>query len=55
MKILTNQIEYEDALDRIDELWNAEAGTPEGDELLRLINMVEKYDNYYPLWSVKAV
>ena len=33
------------ALTRIDSLWGAKAGTPEGDELDVLIDLVEAYEN----------
>lgn len=33
------------ALTRIDELWGAEPGPPEGDELDILVNLVENYES----------
>lgn len=36
--------DYEAALDRIDELWDAKANTPEGDELDILATLVEAYE-----------
>ena len=37
------------ALTRIDELWGAGLGTPEGDELDFLVDLVERYENkIYP-------
>jgi HTH-type transcriptional regulator / antitoxin HigA len=32
------------ALSRVEALWNAEAGTPEGDELDVLVDLVEAYE-----------
>ena len=48
--IIKNEEEYELALKRIEKLMDAEAGTPEGDELVRLTDMVEAYeDEHYPI------
>ena len=42
--------EYERALKRIEELMDAEVDTPEGDELVRLADMVEAYEEeHYPI------
>ena len=42
--------EYEAALARIDEIFHAEAGTPEGEELDELADLVESYqDKHYPI------
>lgn len=42
--------DYETALERIAELFHSEIGTPEGDELDVLVDMVELYeDKHYPM------
>ena len=42
--------EYEAALARIAEIFHAEIGTPEGDELDALVDLVELYeDKHYPI------
>ncbi len=42
--------EYEAALARIDEIFDAETGTPEGEELDELADLVESYeDKHYPI------
>ncbi len=44
------EAEYEAALIRIGELMDAEHGTPEGEELDRLSDEVEAYeDEHYPM------
>ena len=41
--IKTNE-DHEQALRRIEELWNAKVNTPEGDELEVLTTLVEAYE-----------
>ena len=41
---ITDDKAHADALARIDELWEVERGTPEGDELQALINLVVAYE-----------
>ncbi len=42
--------EYQAALTRIREIFHAEEGTPEGDELESLVDLVEKYaEKHYPV------
>ena len=42
--------DYQKALSRIEELMDAELGTPEGDELDSLVTLVEKYeDKEFPI------
>ena len=41
---INNRDDYHSALKRIDELFEAEHNTPEGDELETLITLVEKYE-----------
>lgn len=48
--IISNNDEYEMALQRIDQLMGAEADTPELDELKSLTLLVEQYENiHYPV------
>lgn len=44
-KIIKNDIDYEAALGRIDELMDADPGTTEGDELELLVTLVEMYES----------
>ena len=46
LKIIKNEKEYDEALNRIDELMelNPELGTPQSDELEILVLLVEKYE-----------
>ena len=49
-KIIRNKADYEASLARIDELVEAELGTPEGDELDLLVTLVELYEkDVYPI------
>ena len=45
LKIIKNEKEYDEALNRIDELMelNPELGTQQSDELEVLVSLVEKY------------
>lgn len=45
MEFIGNDEEYEAVLGRIEELMDAEADTPEGDELVHLSTLVEIYEN----------
>ena len=42
-EIMTEE-DYEAALARIEELWTAEMGSPEGEKLLELVGLVEEYE-----------
>jgi len=44
IKPIRNAGDLQSALDRIDELWGAERGTPEGDELDVLVTLVQQYE-----------
>jgi HTH-type transcriptional regulator/antitoxin HigA len=49
-KVIRNEADYEASLARIDELVEAELGTPEGDELDLLVTLVELYEkDVYPI------
>ena len=41
---IDNDIDLQRALQRMDELWNAQSGTPEGDELDALADLIEAYE-----------
>jgi HTH-type transcriptional regulator/antitoxin HigA len=43
-KIIKNEADYDGALTRIDELMDADPGTPDGDELELLVTLVELYE-----------
>jgi HTH-type transcriptional regulator/antitoxin HigA len=43
-KLIKNEAEYQNALFMIDELMDAEPGTPQGDELELLVTLVELYE-----------
>ncbi len=44
LKLIENDSELDRALQRIEELWGTQSGTPEGDELDVLMLLVEKYE-----------
>jgi len=44
IKAIRNEADYDAALRRIDALMDAEPGTPEGDELDVLTDLVEHYE-----------
>ena len=44
LKPIRSDRELDRALERIDELWGAKPGTPQGDELDVLMLLVEKYE-----------
>lgn len=49
-KIFKTEKDYEKALARINDLMDADPGTPEGDELELLVTLVEKYEKVkYPI------
>jgi HTH-type transcriptional regulator/antitoxin HigA len=49
-RLIKNEKDYKNALSRIDQLMDAEAGTPEVDELELLTTLVEMYeDQHYPI------
>lgn len=50
IKIIRTEQDYAAAMARIDELWGAELGTPDGDELEVLALLVERYeDEHHPM------
>ena len=49
-KIIKTKKDYNNALKRIDELFDAKAGTPEADELELLVALVELYEKeHFPI------
>lgn len=50
VKPIRSESDYDKALERVEALWGASAGTPEGDELDVLIPLVEVYEHeHYPI------
>lgn len=50
IKLIRTEQDLAAALTRVDQLWGAEMGTPEGDELEVLALLIEKYeDEHYPM------
>jgi antitoxin component HigA of HigAB toxin-antitoxin module len=45
--IIETESDYDAALTRAEELWDAESGTPEGEELDRLIALIEEYESIH--------
>ena len=49
-KTIKTEKDYEKALARINDLMDADPGTPEGDELEQLVTLVEMYEEkHYPI------
>ena len=50
LKVLKTEEEYNNALKRLEEIFNAEADTPEGDEAELLMLLIESYEEEnYPI------
>jgi len=50
VKILKSEEQYNKAIDRLEMIFDAEPGTPEGDELELLSLLIKKYeDEHYPI------
>lgn len=50
IRLIRSEQDYAASMARIDELWGAEVGSPEGDELEVLTLLVNKYEeDHYPL------
>lgn len=50
IKIIKSEKEYEHALERLEEIFDAPPGTPEGDESELLALLIEKYEEeHYPI------
>ena len=47
---LQNEADYEDALERLNGIFQAETGTPLGDERDRLVDLIEIYElQHHPM------
>lgn len=50
IKIIKNEKDYNSALKRLDDIFDAEMNTPEGDEAELLTILIEKYeDEHFPI------
>lgn len=50
MDKITNEVEYELALKELEKVFDSMPGTPEGEEALRLVLMIEEWESkYYPI------
>ena len=50
IKVIKTEKDYQDALKRMEEIFDAEENTPEGDEAEILSILIEKYeDEHYPI------
>ncbi|MCY1421178.1 hypothetical protein D9M71_368260 [compost metagenome] len=50
IKPIRTEADYTAAMARLDDLWGAEIGSPEGDELEILAMLIEKYeDEHFPI------
>lgn len=50
IKPIKTEVDYEDALKEIEQLWGASYGSPEGDKLDVLVTLVEVYEEaHYPI------
>lgn len=50
IKPIRNEEEYTDALAEIERLWGASKASPEGDDLERLVSLVEAYEQkHFPI------
>ena len=50
IKPIRNDLDLQDALKRLDVVFQAEAGTPDSDEMEILVALIEAYEQkYYPI------
>jgi HTH-type transcriptional regulator/antitoxin HigA len=50
LKLILNQEDLNTAFARVEQLWGAGIGSPEGDDLETLALLIEKYeDEHYPM------
>lgn len=50
IKTITNNEEYKQALTRLEQIFDAKKGSPEGEELEQLGILIEEYeDKHYPI------
>ena len=56
IKPIKTEADYDKVLKRVDELWGAEEGTPEGDEFEILFTLAEAYEKiHYPIEKPKPI
>ena len=49
---INNELDYQSALNRLEQIFDAEMGSKEGNELENLGILIEKYENeHYPIAS----
>ncbi len=48
VNIIRTEADYEEALSRLDEIFDAEPGTPQGDEAHILTILIKEYENQLP-------
>jgi HTH-type transcriptional regulator/antitoxin HigA len=52
MKPIRTETDYQQALHRVGQIWDAQEGSPELDELDILVTLIEKYESInYPLFE----
>ncbi|MBO9611889.1 MAG: transcriptional regulator [Dyadobacter sp.] len=50
LKVIKTKKEFDEALERFNDVFNAPIGTPESDEADLLADLIEAYDNeHYPI------
>ena len=50
MKPIHNESEYQEALERVEEIFDAKKGSPEGDQLELLLILIDKYEkDHFPI------
>lgn len=50
LKLIKTEEDYQQALDRLEVIFNAKIGTPESDEADVLALLIDEYENkYYPI------
>lgn len=56
IKVLKTEKDYEDALERLNHIFDAPENTPEGDEAELLSILIEKYeDEHYPIEAPEPI
>jgi len=56
IKVLKTEKDYEDALERLNQIFDAPENTPEGDEAELLSILIEKYeDEHYPIEAPEPI
>ncbi|MEZ4772326.1 MAG: helix-turn-helix domain-containing protein [Bacteroidia bacterium] len=56
IKLIKTEADYENALARLEEIFDTPKGSPEGDELEILGMLIEKYeDEHYPIGTVDPI